>query len=81
MSKNLEPVIYAAVRRLYDERIEKKSFPYIAVERDIKAAVSELVGETLTDMVADGILQMSSNVNGIRMFAPINVEMTTNDDI
>lgn len=81
MNSGLQSAVYASVRKLYKERVEKKLFPYVATERDIQAAVSLLVSETLSEMVEDGVLQCCRNINGIRMFTPVNVEMVTDNDI
>ena len=81
MNNGLQSVIYATVRRLYKERAEKKLFPYVAIENDIKREIGIAVSEALTEMVADGVLQKTENVNGHRMFAPVNVGMITNNDI
>lgn len=81
MSSGLQSAIYAAVRSLHKERADKKLFPYVATEKDVKSAISKLVSGTLSEMVQDGILQCSQNLNGIRMFTPINVEKDIGNDI
>ena len=81
MNSGLQSAVYASVRKLYKERVEKKLFPYVATERDIKAEISQLVTDTLSEMVDDGVLQCHQNINGVRMFTPINVELITDNDI
>lgn len=81
MSRNLQPILYNIVCQLYKERVQNKQFPYIAVEKDIKAEVGKLVSTELAEMVSDGILQCHENVNGIKMYAPANADEIDFNDI
>lgn len=73
MDKTLQPLLYMAVTSLYNERKEVKKVPYVALERDIKLFVVDTVSKVLGDMVDDGILECHENLNGMKMYSPINV--------
>lgn len=74
MEKSLQPLLYKAVCSQYKARKEAGKVPYVALERDIKVFVFELVPKVLDDMVADGILECHENINGMKMYSPINVD-------
>lgn len=79
MAKPLQPFAYSLVRRFFDKRKEKKIFPYVVSEREIAVEVGRIVADTLEEMVADGLLKQTSNVNGIKLYAPANEDITELD--
>lgn len=76
MAKSLQPFIYSIVRRLFDQRKADKVFPYVATERAIIDDMRNYIHESLEEMVSDGLLKQTSNVNGIKMYAPANEDVT-----
>lgn len=74
MDKSLQPLLYKAVCNLCKSRKEERKVPYIALERDLKKCVWDHVPKVLDDMVADGILECHENVNGMKMYSPVNAE-------
>lgn len=81
MSHILQPLLYSVVRKLHDKRVADKKFPYVATQTEICKEVGKAVVEILDEMVEDGILLRSENVNGIKMYAPRNVKDVNNNDI
>lgn len=80
MNNSLQSPLYSIIRKGYEKRKEDKIFPYVVMEKDIIQEIRALVSGTLDAMVADGIIKVSSNINGLRMFAPANEEMIINND-
>lgn len=80
-NQNLQPTIYKTINVICRERVSSKKFPYIATEREIKDEMSRLVSDALTEMVEDGVIKCSQNINGIRMFAPTNSRDLDSNDI
>ena len=70
----LQPYLYEIIRNYVNERVRNKSFPYIASERELFSQVRKDVLETIDEMEADGLISHYNNVNGIRMFRPIEDE-------
>ncbi len=70
----LQPYLYEVIRNLVDSRVKDKVFPYIATENKIYEQIRRDISETINEMEADGLICHSENINGIRMFRPIENE-------
>lgn len=70
----LQPYLYEIIRNYVNERVAKKSFPYIASENELFGQIRKDVLETIDEMEVDGLITHHNNINGIRMFRPIEDE-------
>lgn len=64
----LQPYLYEIVHDLVQQRVADKKFPYVAIANDVKAKVLSDVSTALDEMVQDGLLARSSNINGIGLY-------------
>lgn len=80
MNNALQSVIYSIIRKGYNKRKEDCVFPYVTREMDIIQEVSANIKEVLDEMVKDGIIKRTSNINGLRMYVPVNEEMIIESD-
>lgn len=69
MSKLLEPILYGIVRNLWQQQWDAHKHPCVAKAPDIYVELRKLSDSILEQMVSDGILVRSQNVNGIQMYA------------
>ena len=53
-------------------------FPYVAIANDVKAKVMSDVSKALDEMVQDGLLARSNNINGIGLYRTLKEKMATN---
>lgn len=74
----LQPYLYEIIRKYVNDRVERQVFPYIATENDIYAQIRKDISETIEEMEADGLITHCLNINGIRMFRPIEKDETDN---
>ena len=66
--KYLHPHLYEIVHDLVQQRVADKKFPYVAITNDVKAKVMSDVSIALDEMIHDGLLARSSNINGIGLY-------------
>lgn len=77
--KYLHPYLYEIVHDLVQQRVDDKKFPYVAIANDVKAKVLSDVFTTLDEMVQDGLLARSSNINGIGLYRTLKDKEVEND--
>ncbi len=77
--KYLHPYLYEIVHDLVQQRVADKKFPYVAIANDVKAKVLSDVSTTLDEMVQDGLLARSSNINGIGLYRTLKDKEVEND--
>lgn len=70
----LQPYLYEIIRKYVNERVQNKAYPYIVSENELFGQIRKDMLETLNEMEADGLITHHENVNGIRMFRPIENE-------
>lgn len=66
--KYLHPYLYEIVHDLVQQRVADNKFPYVAIANDVKAKVMYDVSIALDEMIHDGLLARSSNINGIGLY-------------
>lgn len=66
--KYLHPYLYEIVHDLVQQRVADKKFPYVAIANDVKAKVMSDVSIAIDEMIHDGLLARSSNINGIGLY-------------
>lgn len=66
--KYLHPYLYEIVHDLVQQRVADKKFPYVAIANDVKAKVMSDVSTAIDEMIHDGLLARSSNINGIGLY-------------
>lgn len=79
--KYLHPYLYEIVHDLVQQRIADKKFPYVAIANDVKAKVMLDVSKALDEMVQDGLLARSSNINGIGLYRTLKDKEDENDNV
>ncbi len=79
--KYLHPYLYEIVHDLIQQRVADKKFPYVAIANDVKAKVLSDVSTALDEMVQDGLLVRSSNINGIGLYRTLKENEDENDNV
>nr|DAU91937.1 MAG TPA: hypothetical protein [Caudoviricetes sp.] len=79
--KYLHPYLYEIVHDLVQQRVADKKFPYVAIANDVKAKVLSDVSTALDEMVQDGLLARSSNINGIGLYRTLKDKEDENNHV
>lgn len=79
--KYLHPYLYEIVHDLVQQRVADKKIPYVAIANDVKAKVLSDVSTALDEMVQDGLLARSSNINGIGLYRALKEKEDENDNV
>lgn len=69
-AKVLQPYVYQVVCKLHREREVAGKFPYIATLNEIKGIVFTVIEKALNELVSDGLLRQTENVNRQIMYEP-----------
>lgn len=77
----LHPYLYEIVHDLVQQRVADKKFPYVATANDVKAKVMFDVSTALDEMVQDGLLARSSNINGIGLYRTLKEKEDEDDNV
>lgn len=77
----LHPYLYEIVHDLVQQRVADKKFPYVATANDVKAKVMLDVSTALDEMVQDGLLARSSNINGIGLYRTLKEKEDEDDNV
>lgn len=79
--KYLHPYLYEIVHDLVQQRVSDRKFPYVAIANDVKAKVMFDVSTALDEMVQDGLLVRSSNINGIGLYRTLKEKEDEDDNV
>lgn len=79
--KHLHPYLYEIIHDQVKKRIDEKKFPYVAIETEIKAKIMSDIATSLDEMVAEGLITRSENINGIGLYRPLKIEEDENDNV
>lgn len=69
--KYLHPYLYEIIHDQVQKRVTDKKYPYVAIINDLMAAVRSDITVALEEMVNDGLISRSENINGIGLFRPL----------
>lgn len=72
MKLKLQPYVLNIVRQLSDDRKQRHIEPAVAGEIEIMRVIQDSLRQSLDSLEEDGVLGHFENVNGIKMYYPVD---------
>lgn len=77
----LHPYLYEIVHDLVQQRMNDRKAPFVAIETDVRTRVMSDVSEAIDEMVQDGLIARSRNINGIGLYRTLKDKEDENHNV